>query len=344
MKTLTSTHSKFTASLKVDDNSLALFGYLGSNTGMVIQTAVSGSFLFTFHCVAYGVGTHDASYYTDPSGRLELPLRKFLQFTGAGHYCTFTVTATVDGVEDYVVFIVNVRNGISYCDILAPVSKEMDAFTGGKSPHAVTPPNVILMSEQFGDTCLAECSLSNEALATLPTATWSGYQSEWDTLTLLGDRSNEVPISPKFTRIRYQEGGAQRIWDLQFTGDCDDVCIIQWTSRTGALRRHVFYVADIEDDVDETATLSTIGDGYRAVKNTSQAFKVRVPGLTAYSWWYYADMIAASDLQCVTPGDGHWLGDGFCDAWCLDTQKVMPSGNGFVTFEATIRWRAYDRY
>ena len=70
----------------------------------------------------------------------------------------------------------------------------------------------------------------------------------------------------------------------------------------------------------------------------------RIDGLTPSSWWYYADMVLASDLHAALPEQAAELETEFCAAYCVDPQMVMPSGNSFTSFEATIKRRHYDMF
>lgn len=345
MQHITSLGGRFEADVQLDFNGSAYIGYLGSDSGMILQAAVAETVLFTVRVSVSGSDLRQASYYSDPSGRLELSIRKYLDVAGAGNYCVILVTATVGGVDDRMLFGPNVKEGVSYTDIIAPTHKGMDEFVNGLSCHTVVPPNVIMQTELIGGSVNAETSLSNIAMLEPSEGVWEGlFGATWETIVVGGSRHNELAVSGKYTHIRFTEDGVQRQWELCKTDDCADVCMLQWTSRTGAVRRHVFAVKEIETDVEDMAELMVVGDGYRAVKNTSTAFKVYIDGLTPYSWWYYADMVAASDLQCLVPEDGHYFGDGMCHAVCVDTQKTTPNVNGFVTFEATIKWRSKDAY
>lgn len=351
MHTYTSTNSLFTVETQIDyittGGSTVEYGYLGGNTVAIVQSTVAASTVFTFR---YG-NVKVIEYISDPSGRLVVSLKKWFQIIGAGNYGTITISAEINGTTDSLIIIPNVKKGISYYDILAPRQKQMDSFTLGLSQHSVVPPNVMLNSELI-DSIIAESSLQSNGIQSPPTGTWQGFQPGYSPVTLTpgGDRANEVVISSKYTRLTYTESGLigrtpVRIWTIDFADGCADLIVLQWTSQTGAKRRHMFPFFSLSGNVDEAASLLSLGDGFKVAKNVSNGFIVRLTGLTPYSWWYYADMAMASDLHAVPVEDGiTYIDSEQTAAYCTDTQMVMPAGNRFVTFEATIKYRHYDTY
>lgn len=353
MKTYTSTSGNFKADVQADTNNVVDIGYLKSATSMRIylNTGVAaGTYVYTFsasYTPAGGSNTllPDIEYVSAPDGSLSVSLRKFLAYAGPGGMVSLAIRATFSGNNDTLWVTLSVVDGVSYNDIAIPRLNDLAGFTG--AGHAVVPPNVMLTSGLFS-AIIAETSLANVAIpsADRPSGVWQGLQPGYSpvTLTPAGDRLNSLEISTKFTALKYTEGTKTRSWDLVAPDNCTDIVMLRWTSQTGAVRQHIFRVAEMEGTVDAAAGIIVAGDGYRAEKNVSRGFKVRIEGLTPSSWWYYADMVLASDLHAATPEQAAMIETEFCAAYCTDQQVVMPSGNQFVTFEANIKYRHYDSF
>lgn len=358
MKTYTSPGANFKADVQTEGNGTADFGYLGSSSAIKIylNTGITAAtYIYTFGGSYEPAGALSSTpltsvdYISAPDGTLRVSLRKFLDMAGPGGTLYLQITATFGGVADTMGITLHAVKGVSYNDLALPRGNELHGFT--YADHAVVPPNIMLNSDWFTG-IIAESSLANVAIpvAHRPVGVWQNQAPGGSpvTITPAGDRLNQLAIGGKATLLTYTEtiGGNSiaHTWELQQVDDCTDIVMLRWTSQTGAIRKHIFRVVNLQADVEAAAQLFSNGDGYNVTKNTSRGFKVRIDGLTPSSWWYYADMVLASDLHAALPEQAAELETEFCAAYCVDPQMVMPSGNSFTSFEATIKRRHYDTF
>lgn len=354
MVTLNSTNNKFSIALQIESDgyigSPAYFGYINSRSEAIVKLAAGVAAGIYEYKVSVNINltTYQVTYVSNTDGSLVFSLQKFFIMAGEGTPISFTIEADMNGVEG-VTITINVLNGISYQDIIAPMNNDLQGFSqkyGAR--HNIVPPNVMLI-QQLGPDIIAETSLGNVLIpyATLPNAVWTGIGSGSPvTIKTQGVRYNEIQIYNSYNRLVYTEtiGQTQKqhTWNLEQPETCADIVMLEWTSQTGAKRRHLFYISELISQVDESARLISLHDGFKVAKNVSNGFKIRLDGLTPYSHWYYSDMILASDLKAGIPIE--WIND-FQEVVCTNTNSnTVPNSKGFVTFEATIRYKHYDSY
>ena len=127
---------------------------------------------------------------------------------------------------------------------------------------------------------------------------------------------------------------------------CSDVVLCRWTSQTGAARQHYFpIVADIYN-VDKAVSLVTEGDGYIVNKDWSKGVRCRLTGLTAYGYWYYMDMLRASDLHAIIQPTYSIFSTEIASeqtAAYAEGSMETPQGPGFFAFEFTLKLRHYGQ-
>lgn len=345
MKTYISTNANFRIVAQFDDAGLTAYAFLGSVTPAKLQVIAGGSYLMQFDLVVNHVTVHTVSYYTDYGGLLEVQLWKLLKIAGAGNACEIVVTGTFSGVNDTITMPVTVVDGVSYLEIMTPAG-ETEPLCRDMSSHCVLPPNVMLAHPLLPG-IYTESSMQNSALASPTSGAWYGIDSlgTITALTLAGARNNSIYChSGTYVALKYSGDTGARVWNFTQLEMCEQAVALRWTSLTGALRLHVFRVADVGYGVTDQAKMLTIGDGFNEKRNIAQTIRVFIDGLTRASWWYYADMMAADDLSIYTINCGHALDDGFLKVSCAETQLEMPTGNGFHRFEMTLNYKNYAKY
>ena len=135
-------------------------------------------------------------------------------------------------------------------------------------------------------------------------------------------------------------------WRVERPEQCADVVLCRWTSQTGAARQHYFpIVADIYS-VDKAVSLVTEGDGYLVNKDWSKGVRCRLTGLTAYGYWYYMDMLRASDLHAIIQPTYSIFSTEIASeqtAAYAEGSMETPQGPGFFAFEFTLKLRHYGQ-
>ena len=124
----------------------------------------------------------------------------------------------------------------------------------------------------------------------------------WTGITPLGQRQNQIDVAPGADILRLVTGDNSDIvkeYPMAKPDYCVDLVCVRWTSLTGATRQHYFPIVAFVKGDGEQVLLVSPGDGYEVSKSNYQAVKCRLTGLTAYGYWYYMDMIQASDLHAV---------------------------------------------
>lgn len=290
--------------------------------------------------------THTCEYTSDLNGDLTFSLKKWLQIAmtkpSGQQWVVIKIYSHVDGVDDRLDLYLNVLPGISYNDLLAPRNKEIDSLYQGHSHRTIVPPNVMISGGALGLDIIAESSYSDRSLFNPEVGTWTETAGGTTVLiTPSGTRNNEIYISPKADYITFSDGsGGSRIWRMEKTDSCADIVILRWTSLTGATRQHAFPFFNISNEVEEAVGLVSTGDGFKLTKNVSNAFTIRLSGLTPYSVFYYNDMVNACDMHATIDGSG--LNTDQTLAAVQGSAMVMPQGPGLYTFEAKIKFRHYD--
>lgn len=349
MKTYTSTNGKFTCIAPVDESStLLIFAYLNSNSIIDIQSVTNASTVFRFTAIYNGVG-YAAEYVSDTKGRLRVPLKKWIVRAGAGNYIALYIQATITGTSETVIIPMNVVAGMSYNDVLSPLSKEVDDMLQGRLHRTIIPPNVIISDDTFIPSIVTESSWDDIAQNDPVGGQWDEwYGGTPSMITTAGDRKNEIEVHCKADALTYNDGTRVKRWRLTKPDPCGDLVCVQWLSQTGATRRHLFPFFNIERAVDSAVSLMTAGDGYLVEKNVSNGFTIRLQGLTPYSYWYYSDMLLSSDIHAAidaaTAGNSSLMASEITAVYVEGASLVTPSGSGFYTFELKLKYKHYDNH
>lgn len=349
MKTYTSTNGKFTCIAPVDESeSNIVYGYLEGNSMLDIQATPQSTTVFRLNATYSGIG-YSSEYVSDVKGRLRIPLKKWIIRAGAGNYVALYIQATIGGTTETVMLPINVVNGMSYNDVLSPLSKEVDDMEQGRLHRTIVPPNVMLVDDTFVPTIVTESSWDDIAQDDPVGGTWTQVAGGVvSTITPAGDRKNEIEVSCKADTLNYNDGTKTKQWRMMRPNPCGDLVCVQWLSQTGATRRHLFPFFDIERAVDGAVSLMTSGDGYRVEKNVSNGFTIRLQGLTPYSYWYYADMLLSSDIHAAidaaTAGNATLMASELTAVYIEGQALVTPSAGGLYTFEIKLKYKHYDKY
>ncbi len=291
-------------------------------------------------------------YYSDPQGRLGLPLRNGVNFLLNRTNCAISIlmrevdnSTTIDELHRFV----NPLHGISYHDIFAPRSKDAPQLYWEHEHYVVLPPNVIINPLHFsggaGQGVIVESNYAEIDTDSL----WQTLMNGAPTIAAIGgERNAEITIIAAADTLRLtagKDGKQVKEWTMTRTDDCTNLVCVQWMSHTGALRRHYFPIVSFIKGNDKQVSLLSNGDGYLVDKNTFDAIRCRLDGLTAYGYWYYMDLLQASDVHAVVQLSFVSLVDQLASeqsaAYVEKTEDETPQGNGFHSFEFTLKLRHY---
>ena len=299
------------------------------------------------------------SYYTDPDGVLELPLHNTINGLFSRGLSFFGLTIAVydlDGtiVDGTITGIVDILEGVSYNDIMAPKSKDIAGVLQSLSQTVIVPPNVILNPATLGGVSAPGIIVeSNLDMGGNLGQNW-GYRVGGTDYGIVpsGTRANQLNVPATADTLFLTDGnvGGSKLknWKLDKVDACTDIVCVRWTSLTGAIRQHYFPIVARTTGADKSVSLLTTGDGYDVDKNTFNGLVCRLSGLTAYGYWYYADLLRASDVHAVVqPTYSIWeteISNPQTAAHVEPLTAETPQGVGFFTFEFTLKMRHYDTF
>lgn len=346
MITYTSTNNKFTATLQGDP--VAGFMrvanvYAASRTMLRIkrEDTQQVSVVNMYYSGVWGTEL-PVNYYTDPDGVLEIPLRNIINAHPTEVLAAITMLETDGTTVDALTVTLDVLQGLSYYDINAPRSKDADQFLAAFG-SVVMPPNVIinpdLLSGLTAPGIIVESNLAYD---------WVQYASGVGTaVTPSGQRSNQLVVAAGADTLTVTHDGKTKSYKLDKTDYCADLVCIRWTSQTGATRQHFFPIVAFIKGSDKQVSLLTSGDGYKVDKNTFEGVRCRLTGLTAYGYWYYMDLLQASDVHAIVKQTfSLWsteIASEQTAAFVEANEMETPQGNGFFNFEFTLKLRHYGQ-
>ena len=346
MITYTSTNSKFTATLQGDP----VAGYVNvanvysaSRTMLRIkrEDTQQVSVVNMSYSGAWG-SELPVNYYTDPDGVLEIPLRNIINAHPTEILAAITMLEVDGTTVDALTVTLDVLKGLSYYDINAPRSKDADQFLAAFG-SVVMPPNVIinpdLLSGLTAPGIIVESNLAYD---------WMQYASGVGTaVTPSGQRSNQLVVAAGADTLQVSHSGRVKAYKLDKPDNCADLVCIRWTSQTGATRQHFFPIVAFIKGSDKQVSLLTSGDGYKVDKNTFEGVRCRLTGLTAYGYWYYMDLLQASDVHAIVKQTfSLWpteIASEQTAAFVEENEMETPQGNGFFNFEFTLKLRHYGQ-
>lgn len=286
-------------------------------------------------------------YYSDPSGVLELPLKNIVNANVGGGTMTLNVvmydfgdydTPVDTSSNDFAVF-----EGIDEREANIPVKEASDVF--GQLPPVVMPPNVILNPAMLRGASAPGIIVESGIQNTGAGYTWSEYAAGVaSVITPTGGRGNEIPVDNDSDILELVNGVKKKTWQLDKADRCTDILCVRWRSLTGATRQHCFPVVAYNIGADKSVSLVSPGDGFEVLKNSSNGVTCRIDGLTAYGYWYYADLLRASQVRAsLAPATLPWVPTAQ-DAAFVEAKeaKVTSNGVGFYSFEFTIKLKHYD--
>lgn len=307
--------------------------------------------------IANGSGTEFRNrYYTDPKGRLEIPLRNIVNsFYDIGTSFAITINFNeLDGTlaDNSVVILAETLKGISYNDMLAPRQKDSPSVVDEYRHDLILPPNVIINPNVAGQTMAGVVVESNYHTID-DSASWELVSNGTGTpVSPLGERNAQI-YCPAFTDELSLIAGRDnpvtvKTWKMEKPDVCTDLVVIQWTSLTGCLRRHYFPIVGYLNEAGEELSVIEAGNGYDIRKNAVKGLRCRLTGLTSYGCWYYQDLLQASDAHAVVKQTEVNIAT---ELESMETachvsggMDTTPQGVGFFNFEFVVKLRRYDTF
>lgn len=114
--------------------------------------------------------------------------------------------------------------------------------------------------------------------------------------------------------------------------------LVSWVSFTGQTRMHTFEVRESKISVGDSISLMPIGSDYNTIKGREDSFSLFLDNLSAYDYWYYADIITSSKVAVSFDGITFRQVD-------VTTKSVtIPDGDAGKMNElnVSVKYRKYD--
>lgn len=361
MKTISSTNNLFSITIQGDYKALTDAYVYGLSRTMLRIKRTSPAMSTAYVMLDDGIVTDTKTYYTDPDGAVEIPLRNYVNASmerGASYFLLYVSMADLDGtdVDGAVTQYLYTLPGVSYYDRLAPARTPWAVSEPGME---VLPPTVMCicngLAVGLSDYPFAGIMAESNAHEYQHNATWKWIVSGTPTAITsnFGKRNNRVTVNKRAEFLSFESDEFSYKWKLENLSpfNCVAAVCLRWTSLTGATRQHWFPVVGYINDTDKALSILSAGDGYRVRKNPVEGLKCRLTGLTAYDVWYYQDMMQASDVHAVSVtrwDENNWppfntvIGSTLTAATVEGGMPTTPDGNGFYSFEFTIKMKHYD--
>lgn len=300
-------------------------------------------------------------YYTDNDGALEIPLRNLVNkcYDQGDDLITIDIKLyNLDGtdVDGWISIACYIMPGVSLYDRRVPQSPYPQNKIYVIEPFREILPPTVMCIQSYGGVNAVDQLFSGivveSTLAGDHNGAWSWSSGgAYTPINVTGTRQTTVVVNNRAQYLRIASGDANYEWELKRLSyfNCQDAVVVRWTSLTGSVRQHWFPVVAYVNDTDKQVSMLSAGDGYKVRKNATTAIKCRLTGLTAYDCWYYQDMLQSSDVHAICRSE--WLNmPPFLTAIrsTLTACQVeggmpqTPDGNGFFTFEFTVKMKHYD--
>ena len=320
--------------------------------------------LVQIEMVKDGGGTQDTivkTYYTDANGALEIPIRNQVNAyhdEGVTKFMLAVIVKDLDGtpLDPYIYMDCYVYEGVSLYDRRVPVSPYPQNKIYVIEPfREILPPTVMYMQKYGGVNSVDQLFSGIVVESTLAgdhNGAWSWSSGgAYTPINVTGTRQTTVIVNNRAQSLRFASIDANWEWELKRLSyfNCQDAVVVRWTSLTGSVRQHWFPVVGYINDTDKEVSMLSAGDGYKVRKNATLGLKCRLTGLTAYDCWYYQDMLQASDVHAICRSRWQNLPPFLTAIRSTLTachveggMPQTPEGNGFFTFEFTIKMKHYD--
>lgn len=312
-----------------------------------------------FSSVSLVIETKD--YYTDANGALEIPLRNLVNKCYDNGDASLTMDIKLydlDGtdVDGWISIACYIMPGVSRYDRRVPLSPYPQNKIYVIEPFFEILPPTVMCIQTYGGVNAADQLFSGIVVESTLAGDHSGafswgYNGTYTPITPTGTRLTTVVVNNRAQSLRFASIDDNWEWQLKWLSywNCQDAVVVRWTSLTGSVRQHWFPVVAYINDTDKEVSMLSAGDGYKVRKNATLGLKCRLTGLTAYDCWYYQDMMQSSDVHAICRSRWQNLPPFLTAIQSTLTACQVeggipqtPDGNGFFTFEFTIKTKHYD--
>ena len=308
-------------------NSVALWKqerivFRGLNNGQEFSAGNTVTFWTNLH----GSGAHPiATYRCDADGNVYIDVTDYVRTYSAGLtdiWFSGNGFESPKHIEAYVVGLIN------------PAKALIPAHECSNAAYII-PPHKFISANGFSHVLAFEL----RPTASSPTWTVKEYDDSgtlYDTTTTTG---GSFALDDTVTSKIELTAGVNDMTRVLQPMLCDrEYALVQWVSFTGVTRRHVWEVVKHTIAPTDVTAFLTLDDNYREIKGRTDGLTLRLDGLDAYDFWYYADLITSGNVQISLDG-----GTTYERVQVTGKSTTIPDGNAINgKLEITLNWRHYD--
>lgn len=238
------------------------------------------------------------------------------------------------GVVELVVYVqglINPANDIIpfNCEAVAtkdPLAQGAPDLTG----LIITPPRMILQP------------MTGEYV-NFETRVKSGYVQRYSVFpnnVIFNEQGNTIEIPSTATSFGIWDDFEQaKAFDYTITPRNSELNYItlNWVSRYGVVKSVVWELKNLKYATGETINIESLNNEYDTRKGVEISFTAQLEGLTAYDYWYYADIVNSSRVLAII--------NGVTRSVSVETKDVTipnTSSGEFKTLEITIKLAKFD--
>lgn len=240
--------------------------------------------------------------------------------------------ATPNELSVQVVGLVNPANDIIPFNCES-VSTPNPMEQGDPDPYGllVSPPHKMLKPIDTANNVLAEVRLA------------SGYSEQYYIASVgvqydARENSIEIPQSvDAFTIFDDTEQAAAMDFQMTPIDSERNYLMLFWTSRYGGYKQHTWEFLNVKYATEGATEIQQMQNEYDVRKGYELSLTARIEGLTAYDYWYYADVINSSNVRAYY--NGQWRK---VEIETKDVTIPNTSAGELKTLEITIKFAKYD--
>ena len=117
--------------------------------------------------------------------------------------------------------------------------------------------------------------------------------------------------------------------------------MVQWVSRFGTIKRCIWECLRGQTEQQDTYKLYSMYNAYNVHNGITDKLTLRLTGLDAYDYWYYADIITSSDVRVITLDSADSVTER--NRVEVTTKSVtIPDGDAGATLTVNVNLQRYD--
>ena len=171
-----------------------------------------------------------------------------------------------------------------------------------------------------------------------PFAAFTGYDAA-GVASSLTISQNSLLVPAGIVRIKAVCPPLRIVQEIPFIpqNDCADYVVMRWQSRFGNIKQAVWERGAVTESTTDALNIANINTPYDVRKGLQNAMRIVLRDLSAYDYWYYADIITSSDVQLYV--NRTWVR---VEVVTKDAQIPVSSDGEHKELEVELNYAQYD--